>query len=654
MASAGSITWDLIANSSKFVQELERANKSARQWGDKLAKVTKDAAKSFVAVGTAATASMAAIYAATASSIDEQAKFAARIGISTEALGGLQHAADLTGVSTNAMNTGLQRMTRRIAEAGQGTGVAVDALERLNLQVDDLVQKTPDQQFLAIADAMGNVESRSEQVRLAFKLFDSDGVALLNTLDMTADGIKDATKEAVSLGIALNDIDASKVETANDAFDNATKISKGFSRHLTVELAPIVQGMSVEFLNAANEAGGMAEVTTKAIDSMVGAVGVLANSWRGLEIIFLGLKVLVYQLAVDSIAVIRNIEYQAKGVVNSWREFFGQELMAMNRELTQSSIELTMELNEAKKALIDLSSMELPSDQVRAYVHEWRELSEAQAIANVEAKKYNETVKDLFSDDDDDQEDTLQFWKDLRAHIESTTQDFDAMWGRTFDRFSSRFGDAVADAIVEGENFNDAMNQIAIAFSKSMIAALTEIATRQAVLWLLDKTILKSAVAAEGSKTTTEAMVGVEMSALNAFRSTAAIPVYGPAAAPAAAATARGLAMPMATAAIAAANSGIAGIAHSGIDNIPERGTWLLDRGERVLSSKQNEDLKQFLNQKQGGDVIQQEINSTLVVEAGAGQDRDAEFAQAVSDDLYRKLIDDARTNGPLRRAMMG
>ena len=651
MATAGTITWDLVANSSKFVTELNKANNSARQWGEKMAKATASVAKSFVAAGTAAAGSVAAIYAATASSIDEQAKFAARIGVSTEALGGLQHAADLTGVSTNAMNTGLQRMTRRIAEAAQGTGTAVDALDALNLSAEDLNQLSPDEQFLAIADAMGEVEGRSEQVRLAFKLFDSEGVALLNTIDMAAEGINDAMKEAVNLGIALNDIDASKVETANDAFDNAFKVSKGFSRHLTVELAPIVEGISVEFLNAANEAGGMAEVATRAINSMVSAVGILANSWRGLEIIFQGLKVLVYQLAVDSIAVIRSIEYQAKGMVNSWREFFGQELLRMNRDLTQSSIDLTIELNNAKKAMIDLSTEPLPSEQIELYVHRWRQAAEATAIANVEARKYNEAVKEL-GNNEEENKDNLKFWKELREHIESTTQDFDAMWGRTFDRFSSRFGDAVADAIVEGESFNKAMQQIAVSFSKAMIAALTEIATRQAVLWLLDKTILKSGAENESKRTVADANAKVEMASLNAFNSTAAIPIYGPAAAPAAAATARALALPMATAAIAAANSGITGIAHEGLDNIPERGTWLLDRGERVLSARQNEDLKQFLSQKQTGDVIKQEINSTLVVEAGAGQDKDLAFARAVSDDLYNKLIEDAKTNGPLRRAM--
>ena len=41
MASAGSITWDLIANSSKFVSELDKANKAGKNWGDKLGKAAK-------------------------------------------------------------------------------------------------------------------------------------------------------------------------------------------------------------------------------------------------------------------------------------------------------------------------------------------------------------------------------------------------------------------------------------------------------------------------------------------------------------------------------------------------------------------------------------------------------------------------------------
>lgn len=40
----------------------------------------------------------------------------------------------------------------------------------------------------------------------------------------------------------------------------------------------------------------------------------------------------------------------------------------------------------------------------------------------------------------------------------------------------------------------------------------------------------------------------------------------------------------------------IAGMAHDGLDYIPKEGTWLLDKGERVLSPRQNNDLTNYLN----------------------------------------------------------
>lgn len=43
------------------------------------------------------------------------------------------------------------------------------------------------------------------------------------------------------------------------------------------------------------------------------------------------------------------------------------------------------------------------------------------------------------------------------------------------------------------------------------------------------------------------------------------------------------------------------GMAHDGIDNIPKEGTWLLDKGERVVDSRTNSDLKNYLAEGGGG-----------------------------------------------------
>ena len=56
-------------------------------------------------------------------------------------------------------------------------------------------------------------------------------------------------------------------------------------------------------------------------------------------------------------------------------------------------------------------------------------------------------------------------------------------------------------------------------------------------------------------------------------------------------------------------------MAHSGIDNIPQEGTWLLDKGERVLSPRQNKDLTSYLDGKnsQLGSQATQQPNIRIV-----------------------------------------
>lgn len=90
-----------------------------------------------------------------------------------------------------------------------------------------------------------------------------------------------------------------------------------------------------------------------------------------------------------------------------------------------------------------------------------------------------------------------------------------------------------------------------------------------------------------------EALVNTYASAVAAYKAMAGIPVVGPAlgAAAAAAATTAGLAN---VAAIKSTN--VRGVAHGGMEYVPSETTYILNRGERVVSNKQNADLTDFLN----------------------------------------------------------
>ena len=148
---------------------------------------------------------------------DNLLKFSQRVGISVEALSQLKFVAEIGGLSIETFTMAMQRSTRRIAEAAQGTGEAKDALRELGLDASKLVQMKPDRQLEAIADAMLGVTNQADKVRLAMKLFDSEGVAMIQTMEGGSKAILDLRKEADALGGTLSTSQAKDFAAYNDS-----------------------------------------------------------------------------------------------------------------------------------------------------------------------------------------------------------------------------------------------------------------------------------------------------------------------------------------------------------------------------------------------------------------------------------------------------
>lgn len=179
----------------------------------------------------------------TMAEIDVTEKFAARVGIASDQLRILNFAAEQSGASAETMNMALQRMTRRVSEAANGTGEAVAALAELNLSAEDLERLSPDKQFGAIADAMANVDGQADKVRLSMKLFDSEGVALVNTLAGGSAGLDEFGRQAESLGMLLGDQGAA-IENANNAINRMKHAWDGLVQQVVVLLAPALESIA--------------------------------------------------------------------------------------------------------------------------------------------------------------------------------------------------------------------------------------------------------------------------------------------------------------------------------------------------------------------------------------------------------------------------
>ena len=212
---------------------------------------------------------------------DALSKTASKIGTTTEALSALQYAGKLTGVEVNTMNMALQRFSRRASEAAQGTGEAKGAIRELGIDARDLVKLPLDERMLVLADAFQGVKSESDKLRIAFKLFDSEGAALVNTLSQGRGGLAAMLGEAKALGVVMSSEAAQGVEDANEEFLKLNSIFKGILDQTTAALAPaleyIVESLTKTLTAFGKAQGGFTEVGKTIAKNLISAFSAAAK-----------------------------------------------------------------------------------------------------------------------------------------------------------------------------------------------------------------------------------------------------------------------------------------------------------------------------------------------------------------------------------------
>ncbi len=212
---------------------------------------------------------------------DQLQKTNLRIGASTEALSQYNYVASLSGVEFNQLTTAWQRQTRRIAEAAAGTGVAVAALDRLNLSAQELNQLAPEDQFERIAEAMQGVENSSERVRLAQQLWDSEGVKLVQIVNQGTDAMATMRAEADALGLTISQDTANAMASYNDEVDRLKFAAQGVSQTLLSELVPAMTA-GLQNVNAfIQEVGGAEVVVGHLTDGAQVLAALLAGRYAG-------------------------------------------------------------------------------------------------------------------------------------------------------------------------------------------------------------------------------------------------------------------------------------------------------------------------------------------------------------------------------------
>jgi hypothetical protein len=164
---------------------------------------------------------------------DEMKNLAGRTGASIPFLYDLQKLLKNSGVSSMSGAVALQNMQRALTGVNADGEPTNDMLARLKLNVEDLMQMTPEQQFMIIGRAISSLSTSAEQTAASFSIFGRAGASL-----------KGVFKEAgfAELGTKQSQLGVSLAKNA----DNFSKISAklrdsgSFFRGFFVEMAGAV------------------------------------------------------------------------------------------------------------------------------------------------------------------------------------------------------------------------------------------------------------------------------------------------------------------------------------------------------------------------------------------------------------------------------
>lgn len=140
-----------------------------------------------------------------------------RTSFAVDELERLRFAGFQNRIEFNQTDMALQRFSRRLAEAASGTGELRQIIEDQGIALRDVNgnMRSSYDILLDYADAVANAESGQEQLRMAFKAFDSEGAAWVNVLREGREGLIEYGDAADAAGAIMGERLARNAAEAN-------------------------------------------------------------------------------------------------------------------------------------------------------------------------------------------------------------------------------------------------------------------------------------------------------------------------------------------------------------------------------------------------------------------------------------------------------
>ena len=340
--------------------------------------------------------------------------------------------------------------------------------------------------MLVLADAFSGVKSESDRLRLAFKLFDSEGAALVNTLGLGREGLTELLGEARALGVVMSSDAAQGVEDANDALTKLKSLFKGVTDQTVARLAPAIETLATFFkdklLASIDKAKGGVEEFAQSIaidlidgftlaikasaklgNAVIGTYNAMINAkakWDSLMGNSANFDALQKDLdIVNEMLTTRNplsrIRFFGEGGVVEWWD--SDELNEKKKQLEQAMNDL-VSVGQGSNLIPDIDVSTLLEGLAAG----------REAMLNYDSSL--NTVKHSANNAGESIDNLRQAFVDWKANL----SDVDIALQDVAKKGMNKFTDAFTDAITGAKNFGDAMRDMAKSVVDSLIKMLVQ------------------------------------------------------------------------------------------------------------------------------------------------------------------------------------
>lgn len=214
-----------------------------------------------------------------AQDIDKVAKSARRIDATVAGYRALEMAADDAGANITSLADDIQTMNREIAKNSKG---AQEALKALGITADELGSLDADQKIALIADRVKALGLDSGQASVLLQKLGVRNREMALLVLGGGEALRQARIDVEEYGLALSDIDAARIEAANDEIAGLADIGAYLGDQIALKIVPALGIMAKALTDSLREGGllrGVLDGLLSVVERLGAYIGVIVTGF---------------------------------------------------------------------------------------------------------------------------------------------------------------------------------------------------------------------------------------------------------------------------------------------------------------------------------------------------------------------------------------